>query len=194
LRQRSVWFIDPNTLKQTGTTALSGAPKFAVSNVKGLIYSNLEDKNSLDVIDTKTQKVIKNYSLAPCGGPTGLALDKVNQRLFTVCRENKGMSVIDITSGKVTQTLPIGAGVDAVIYDAANKLVIVSNGDATASIFKQNSADSYTLIQTLTTQYRAKTIAMDAVNHKIYFPVADYKEDKKTVVPGTFKIMVYKLK
>lgn len=190
----SAAMIDPKTLQQMGTVDVGGAPEFAVSDGKGLIYNNLEDKSRLAVINAKTLKVVKSYPLEPCGGPTGLALDKVNQRLFTVCRENKGMSVIDVTTGKVTQTLPIGAGVDAVIYDAANKLVIVSNGDATASIFKQNSADSYTLIQTLTTQYRAKTMAMDAVNHKIYFPVANYKEDKKTVVPGTFKIMVYKLK
>jgi DNA-binding beta-propeller fold protein YncE len=186
--------VDPKELKQSGSVDVGGAPEFAVSDGKGLIYNNLEDKSSLSVIDTKTLKVVKSYPLDPCGGPTGLALDKGNQRLFTVCRLNKGMSIIDTHSGKVVQTLPIGAGVDAVIYDAVNKLVIASNGDGTASIFKQNSADSYTLLQTLTTQYRAKTMAMDPANHKIYFPVSDYKEDKKTPLPGTFRILVYKLK
>jgi DNA-binding beta-propeller fold protein YncE len=186
--------VDPKELKQSGSVDVGGAPEFAVADGKGLIYNNLEDKSSLSVIDTKTLKVVKSYPLDPCGGPTGLALDKGNQRLFTVCRLNKGMSVIDIHSGKIIQTLPIGAGVDAVIYDAVNKLVIASNGDGTASIFKQNSADHYTLVQTLTTQYRAKTMAIDPANHKIYFPVSDYKEDKKTPLPGTFRILVYKLK
>jgi protein-tyrosine-phosphatase len=102
------------------------------------------------------------------------------------------MSVIDITSGKVVQTLPIGAGVDAVIYDAANKLVIASNGDGTASIFKQNSADSYTLIQTLKTQNRAKTMAMDMSTHKLYFPVVDFQPGTRTQVPDSFKLLVYK--
>lgn len=68
--------VDPNTLKQVGTIALGGAPEFAVSNGKGLIYNNLEDKNSINVIDTKTMKVIKNYPIAPGGGPTGLAWTK----------------------------------------------------------------------------------------------------------------------
>ena len=68
--------IDPNTLKQVGTVDLGGGPEFAVSNGKGLIYNNLEDKNSLNVIDSKTLKVIKNYPLAPAGGPTGIALDE----------------------------------------------------------------------------------------------------------------------
>ncbi len=185
--------IDPQSLTQVGTVKLSGAPEFAVSDGSGLIYNNLEDKSSLDVIDANTMKVVKNYPLNPCGGPTGLAIDKANNRLFTVCRLNKGMSVVDIATGKVVQTLPIGAGVDAVVYDADNKLVIASNGDGTTSVFKQNTADSYTAIQTLATQVRAKTMAMDMSTHKLYFSVADYQSGTRTVIPGTFKILVYKL-
>jgi len=186
--------IDPQGLTQAGTIDLSGAPEFAVADGKGLIYNNLEDKSKLAVIDTKTLKLVKSYPLAPCGGPTGLAIDKANQRLFSVCRENKGMSVIDIPTGKVIQTLPIGTGVDAVAYDAVNKMIIVSNGDGTANVFKQNTPDNYTALQTITTQYHAKTMALDAVTHKIYFPVSDYKEGTKTQLPGSFKILVYDLK
>lgn len=185
--------VDPQELKQVSTIELDGAPEFAVSDGSGLIYNNLEDKSSLDVIDTKTLKVTQTYSLSPCGGPTGVALDKEDNRAFSVCRENKGMSVVDITTGKVVQTLPIGSGVDAVVYDPANKLVIASNADATASIYKQNSPDSYTLVQTLTTQYRAKTMAMDMSTHKLYFPVADYQKGTRNIVPDSFKLLVYRL-
>ena len=186
--------VDPKTLTQTGTVELSGAPEFAVSDGKGLIYNNLEDKSHLDIINTKTLKVIKNYDLAPCGGPTGIDLDKANGRLFTVCRENKGLSVVDIHSGKVVQTLPIGAGVDAVKYDATNKMVFVSNGDGTANIFQQKSADKYELIQTLTTVYKAKTMALDPLTHKIYFSGNAYKDGSKTPLANSFKVLVYKLK
>lgn len=186
--------IDPKELKQTGSVALGGGPEFAVADGKGLIYNNLEDKNSLNVIDTKTLKVIHNYPLEPCGGPTGIAMDKDNQRLFTVCRKNTGMSVIDAQTGKVIQTLPIGAGVDAVVYNAAAKLIIASNGDGTATVFKQKSADSYELVQTLKTQYRAKTMALDTTTHKLYLPVADYQPGTKTQIADTFKLLVFTLK
>ncbi len=185
--------IDSQTMAQVGAIDLPGGPEFAVADGKGLIYNNIEDKNSMVVIDAQTWKVMKTFPLAPCGGPTGLALDKANNRLFTVCRENKGMSVVDATTGKVIQTLPIGAGVDAVVYDAANKLIIASNADGTATVFKQNSADSYTFVQTIKTQYRAKTMAIDLSTHKIYFSVADYQPGTKTQVPDTFKLLVYKL-
>ena len=184
--------IDPNTLKQVGKIALNGGPEFAVSDGKGLIYNNLEDKNSLNVIDAKTLKVIKNYPLAPGGGPTGLALDEKNHRLFSVCRQNKGMEVVNALTGKVVATLPIGAGVDAVAYDPETKLIFVSNGDATANIFKQESADKYILLQTLTTQTRAKTLALDTKTHKIYLTVATYETGTRKIVPNSFKILVYK--
>jgi DNA-binding beta-propeller fold protein YncE len=190
----SIAVIDPQSLSQVGFIAAGGAPEFAVADGKGLIFNNLEDKSRLDVIDTKTLKVIKSYPLDPCGGPTGLALDKTNKRIFTVCRENQGMSVIDATNGKVIQTLPIGTGVDAVVYDAVNKLVIASNGDGTASVFTQDSADRYTLLQTLKTQPHAKTMTIDEETHRIYFPVSDYQQGTKSQLPGSFKLLVYQLK
>ncbi len=184
--------INPNTLKQVGTVALGGAPEFAVADGKGLIYNNLEDKNSLDVIDTKTLKVIKNYPLTPCGGPTGVALDEKDARIFTVCRENKGMSVVNIHTGKVITTIPIGAGVDAVVYDEAHKLIFVSNGDATTTIIKQESADKYSVIQTLATKNRAKTMAMDAKTRKIYLSAPEFEPGTRKALPNSFKVLVYK--
>ena len=185
--------VDPNTLTQVGTVDLGGAPEFAVSDGNGLIYNNLEDKNSLNVIDTKTLKVIKNYPLAPCGGPTGVALDNKDGRIFSVCRQNKGMSVVDISSGKVITTVPIGGGVDAVIYDEDRKLIFVSNGDGTTTIIKQDSPDQYSVIQTLTTKNRAKTMAFDNKTNKIYLSAPDFETGTRKVVPNTFKVLVYKV-
>jgi DNA-binding beta-propeller fold protein YncE len=185
--------VDPNTLKQVGTVDLGGAPEFAVSDGEGKIYNNLEDKSSLNVIDTKTLKVINNYPLAPCGGPTGIALDKADNRIFSVCRQNKGMSVVDATSGKVITTLPIGGGVDAVCYDPGTKLIFCSCGDGTTTIIKQASADQYSVIQTLKTPVRAKTMALDTRTHRIYLSVADYETGTRKVLPNSFKVLVYKM-
>jgi DNA-binding beta-propeller fold protein YncE len=192
-RSNNASVIDAVALKEVGSVDLGGGPEFAVADGKGLIYNNLEDKNSLNLIDTKSMKVVKNYPLAPCGGPTGLALDSKNQRLFTVCRENKGMSVVDINSGKVIATLPIGQGVDAVAYDPETHYIFCSNGDATTTIIKQESADSYSVVQTLATAIRAKTLALDTKTHKIYLSVADLKPGTRDIIPGTFHVLVYKM-
>lgn len=185
--------VDPNTLKQVGTVDLGGGPEFAVSDGKGYIYNNLEDKNSLNVIDVKSLKVVANYPLAPGGGPTGIAMDVENGRTFSGCRENKGMSVTDIKTGKVIATLPIGAGVDAVAFDPETKLIFCSCGDGTVTIIKQESANNYSVIQTLKTQNRARTMALDTKTHKIYLSVAETAPNSRKALPNTFKVLVYKL-
>ncbi|MDB5150106.1 MAG: YncE family protein, partial [Mucilaginibacter sp.] len=112
--------------------------------------------------------------------------------VFTVCRENKGVSVVDINTGKVSATLPIGAGVDAVVYDPETKLIFCSCGDGTTTIIKQKSADEYEVIQTLKTAERAKTMALDAKTHKIYLSVAEFLPGTRKAVPNTFKVLVFK--
>jgi DNA-binding beta-propeller fold protein YncE len=184
--------IDINKLEPVKTIDLGGGPEFAVSNGKGLLYNNIEDLSVLKVIDTKSLSVTGTWPLAPCGGPTGIAMDIPNQRLFTGCRGNKGLSVLDAKTGKVIQTLPIGAGVDAVVYDPSQKLIFVSNGDATTTIIKQESADKYSVLQTLTTQPRAKTMAFDKKTKKIYLSCPQFEPGTRKSVPGTFAVYVYR--
>jgi YVTN family beta-propeller protein len=189
---KSTCVIDIRTLSLVTTIDLGGGPEFAVSDGKGLVYNNIEDQNVLKVIDTKTLTVKATYPLSPCGGPTGIAYDAGHQRLFTGCRTNKGLSVVDAASGKVITTLPIGAGVDAVVYDASDGLIYASNGDATTTIIKQESADQYSVLQTLATQPRAKTMALDKKTKKIYLSAPQFEPGTRKIVPGTFAVYVYK--
>ena len=186
-------FIDINSLKESGTIALNGKPEFAAPDGSGLIYNNLEDKSSLNVIDTRAMKVVANHPLAPCVGPTGLALDTAHRRLFTACRGNKGMSVVDLRSGKLITTLPIGGGVDAVAYDASTQLIFCSNGEGNVTIIKQQTPDNYSVVQTLETQPRARTMALDLQTHKLYLSVAKFEGNSRKVIPGTFEVLVYKM-
>ncbi len=186
--------IDADKMVQVKTIPLGGTPEFAVSDGAGKIYNNLEDKSRLNVIDSKEGKLLTSFPLDPCGGPTGLAIDLKHQRLYTVCRKNKGMTVVEIPSGKVIATVPIGAGVDAVSYDPTTGLIICSNGDGTATIVHQESPDNYAVVQTLNTQWKAKTHAYDPTTKTIYFSAFDMQSDNKTRVPDSFKVLVYKMK
>jgi len=189
---KSTCVIDIHSLELVKTIDLGGGPEFAVPDGKGLLYNNIEDMNVLKVIDTKDLTIKATWPLAPCGQPTGIAYDAANQRLFTVCRANRGMSVVDAVSGKVITTLPIGGGVDAVIYDAADKLIFASNGDATATVIRQESADKYSVVQTIATAPRAKTMAFDRKTKKLYFSAPEFQPGTRTAVPGTFTVFVYK--
>lgn len=150
--------IDGSSLQVVGTIDLGGRPEFAVADGKGKIFNNLEDKSSLNVIDTRTLKVVANYPLAPCVGPSGLAIDPEHERLFTGCNDNHGLSVVNGNTGQVIATLPIAHGVDAVRYDARTHLVFASCGEGIVTIIKQESADQYSLAQNLQTVPSARTM------------------------------------
>jgi len=186
--------INAVTDQVAGVIEVGGAPEFAVSDGKGTIYNNNEDSHEVTVIDAKTLKVKNRFSLLPAEVATGLAIDVENNRLFSGCRGNKTLVVLDASSGKIIQTLPIGGGVDAVVYDKDARLVMASNGEGNVTIIKQESADHYSVAQTLITKPGCKTMAGSATSHSIYLSGADYESDGKTVAPGTFGVFVYSMK
>ena len=186
--------INPKTDAVVGKVEMGGAPEFAASNERGSIFNNNEDSHEIFEIDTKTLKVKNKFSLAPNEIPTGLAIDVKNNRLFSVCRKTKTLVVMDANSGKIVATLPIGAGVDGVIYDKKLQLIITSNGEGNATIIRQISADNYAVSQTLTTSKGQKTIVFDEKNHNIFLTGANYQEDGKTPAIGTFGVSVYGIK
>ena len=70
------------------------------------------------MIDAQKLTVLRRTSIAPCDGPSGLAMDAKNRRLFSVCG-NKTMAVTDADSGKMIATVAIGAGTDGAGFDPA---------------------------------------------------------------------------
>ncbi len=186
----SISVIDINSLKEISTLHLPGEPEFAVADGKGLLYVNLEDKNSIAVVNTKTLELVNTFLIPPCKGPFALAMDIANKRLFSGCRENKGLSIINTSNQQVIATLPIGKGVGSITYDSSEKIVIAANADGTAQIFQQIAADKFGLVQTLQTFEKAKTFAMDPGNKNLYFSASQYKDN--TLIPNSFAIYVYK--
>jgi len=185
--------INASTDEVAGIIDVGGAPEFAVTDGKGTIYNNNEDSNEVTVIDDKSLKVRNRYSLLPNAVATGLAIDVVNNRLFSGCRKTKSLVVLDALTGKVIQTLPIGAGVDAVVYDKDLKLIMTSNGEGNVTVIKQESADKYDVVQTLITRPGCKTMVHRGTTHNIYLSGADLEQDGKTIKPGTFGVFVYSL-
>jgi DNA-binding beta-propeller fold protein YncE len=159
--------IDAVTNEVLGTIKLEGAPEASVSDLRGTMYVNLEDTNAVNAFNPKTLKVIAKWSVEPCEIPTGLAIDRKNKRLFAAGR-NKLMAVVDMESGKVITTLPIGGGVDGCVYDPKLHLVFCSNGEGSITVIKQESPNEYNVIDTIVTLKGAKTITLDENTHRVY--------------------------
>jgi DNA-binding beta-propeller fold protein YncE len=160
--------LDAKTGDITGTAELEdNAPEGAASDGKGRLYVNNESKNTIQVIETKGMKVIASWPIAPCDGPTGIAIDRKTMRLFSGC--GKKSVVVDATNGKIVATLDNGDGVDALGWDGGEKLIYIPAGQSgNVTVVRQDGPDKYTVVATVPTMRGAKTITVDPVTHRAY--------------------------
>lgn len=197
-RSSNATVIDPQTDKEIGTIAFEGKPEEAVSDGKGKIFVNIEDKSKISVIDVKTQKVVQSWLIKPGEEPSGLAFDPESQRLFTVCG-NKVMVIIDAQSGKMINALPIGDRVDGAAFDLTKKRAYSSNGDGTLTVIQEGNATQFKVLENVKTMPGARTISLNSKTHKLYLPTAEFgpapaptKENPRprpTIKPGSFVIL-----
>src|SRR3981189_2411293 len=113
--------IDPKTRKVVATIALSGKPEAPVADGKGRVYVNIEDKNSIAVIDSSTNKVIAEWPMAGCEEPSGLDMDRQEGQIFAACG-NKQMAIVDAKTGKLIATGPTGARSEGVAFAPGSQL------------------------------------------------------------------------
>ena len=197
----SVTVINAKAATVSATIPLGGTPEFAaVDEAAGRVYCNIEDKSEVAVIDVDKHEVVAHWSLAPGEGPSGIALDAAHHRLFSGCH-NKMMVMLDTESGKVIDTVPIGAGVDGCAFDDATQLAFASCGEGTTIIAREETPGKLTILQTLKTERGARTMALDPKSHRIYLPSAQFQPPpspspgaspgRPTVVPNTLKLLVY---
>jgi DNA-binding beta-propeller fold protein YncE len=167
-RAPNVTVIDPKDGSIAGTIDLGGAPEQAASDQQGHVYVDLEDKNSIAVVDANTLKVTGRYSLdGKASGPAGLGLDAKNHILFAMCREPATCVVLSADDGKILTTLPIGNGTDGGGFNPNTMEAFSSQRDGTLTIIKENSPTSFEVEQTVQTKSGAKTCTLDSKNDRI---------------------------
>jgi len=171
---KDVTVLDASSLEVVATIPVPDKPEFAAQDGRGQIFVNIEsDPGQMVVIDTQKLTVKSIWPLPGCDSPTGLAIDRARRRLFSVC-DGKVMAVTDAVTGKQTALVPIGEHPDAAGYDQKRGVVFSSNGEGSLSVIHQESADRYTVIQTLPTQRGARTMALDDATGKVYLVTADF--------------------
>lgn len=159
--------IDTRLGKEVATIALPGNPEFAVSDGKGGLYVNLEDTSQLAQVNLRERKLEHAWPLAPCKGPTGLAMDAVGHRLFSVCA-NGWMIVTNADNGQQVAKLAIGRLPDAVAYDATLHNVLAASGEGSLGVIHQIDADHYAPALRVPTMRSARTLALDPSTHQVF--------------------------
>lgn len=192
--------IDAKTGTVAGTIPLGGKPEFAVADEKGHVFVNIEDTNEIVQFDSNKLTVENRWKIAPGDGPSGLAMDRKNRRLFSVC-SNKMMVVLNANDGKVVATVAIGSGTDAAGFDPETGYAFSSNGgDGTVTVVHEDSPDKFSVVESVPTLRRARTMAVDPKTHQLYTVTAEYGQapaatteqprPRAPMVPGSFTLLI----
>jgi DNA-binding beta-propeller fold protein YncE len=196
----NVTVIDAKDGTVVGAVDLGGEPEQAVSDGKGTIYIDLEDKGSIAVVDANTLKVKGVYDLQGRGGGcAGLAMDVKNNILFAACRKPQSMVILSAADGKILATLPIGSGTDGATFNPETMEAFATLGEGSLAVVKENGPTSFVLEQNLKTVPRARTIALDGKTGRIFTITAEFgpppppapgeKYSRAPMIPGTFTIL-----
>jgi YVTN family beta-propeller protein len=199
-RSKDVTVLDATSLAVLATLPVPDKPEFAADDGAGHIFLNIESEpGQMVVIDSRRLTVTATWPLPGCASPSGLAIDRVHRRLFSVC-DDKVMAVTDADTGKQVAKVKIGEGPDAAAFDAARGLVYSSNGEGTLSVVRQDSPDRYTVVNSVATKRGARTMAMDSARGKIYLVSADFgpppaatpehPHPRPTPLPNTVTVLV----
>lgn len=184
--------IDPVSGKIVKTILLSPGLEFAVIDPRGLLYVNNEDDSDISIVDLDGAKLLAKVALPGCKGPTGMAWAPKAKRIVSSC--DGAATLFDPVSRKVTGTIAIGEGPDAVIPDPARARLYIPSGDTGTLAILSDTVAGVTLIKTIPTAKGARTGAVDPKTGKVYLPVADFTPNATgghpSPVPGTFRILV----
>jgi DNA-binding beta-propeller fold protein YncE len=193
--------IDPAKESVLKTIDLQGAPEQPVADGRGMIYDNNEERNDVTAIDTQALTIKARWPVAPAGTPVAIDMDRKNRRIYSSGRDPKLLAVMDADNGRVIQTLPISGGVDANAFDPGTNMIFVSTRDGKIHVFHEDSPDKLTEVQTIDSEYGAKTMAMDPKTHNLFLTTSDFgpapaatKEHphpNPVPIPGTFRVLVY---
>jgi DNA-binding beta-propeller fold protein YncE len=194
--------IDPVKEEVVKSIPLGGAPEQAYADGKGMIYDTLQSTNEIVAIDTKELVVKSRFPVAPAGAPTFITMDRKTRRLFIGGRNPKMLIVMDADTGKVIgEPFPIGDRVDANVFDPATNMLAAATREGTLHIFHEDSPNKLSVVETIKTQFGAKTMGLDPKTHKLFLTTSDFgpapaptekqPNPQPVATPGTFRLLIY---
>ena len=108
---------------------------------------------------------------------------------------------MDADTGKIIgQPFPIGDRVDSNVFDAQTALAAASTREGTIHLIHEDSPNQFSSVETVKTEFGAKTMALDPKTHNLLVDTADFETSRPTAKqpnpqlrpkPGTFRLLIY---
>lgn len=157
---------------------VGGAPEGAVADGKGHLFLNVEDHDTIAVIDIARRKVITTYALPGCHEPTGIAYDPRSGLLISACR-NGMAKLVEATGGRDRGSIAIGQGADGSLFESRRGLGFIPCIDGSLTIYRLAADGRVAVLQRLFTRDGARTAAYDSKRDRLYLASARIERDRQ---------------
>jgi len=198
--ERSTWFtLDAATGRLLKTTVFPFRKMDdPASDGQGRLFAPARKDGIVLVLDATTLEETARW-------PVGCAVSKVRyqartRRLLGACASDKpGFFALDVDTGRVVATLPIGFGLDGFAIDEQRHRIVTSNYDGTLSVIAQDGADGFRPLGSVATRMGARMMALDERDGRLFVVNAaftstapnDKGEATTTYHPDSFVVLTY---
>jgi len=198
-RGHSATLIDTATNEVAATIPLPGRPAHAIVDSAGTVFVTIPSLAVIVRIDAASKKITASWPLAPCTGPSGLAIDTARRQLLTTCEDHR-LIAINADTGHVSSIGQVPAGTGDIDFVPKQNLLFVADVDGTLSILHRESPTRYVRLEQVKTQPGARTMIANPQDPKAYLVTSKYGQNtaatseelkfRPTPVPGTFSVIV----
>ncbi|MGE0705966.1 MAG: hypothetical protein AB7P22_18750, partial [Vicinamibacterales bacterium] len=166
-RSSALVAIKPESGRVMTKIPLRGHPEsFQLEQSGQRIFVNVPAAHVVQVVDRRRGTVIGNWDVAAAAN-FPMALAERLQRLFVATRSPARLIVYDTLSGRPVTSFPVVGDADDIFYDEAAERLYVSGGEGLLQVFRQETADRYTLLETVPTRPGARTSLFVPEWHKL---------------------------
>ncbi len=154
-----------------GTVDVGGeAGNVAYDTATDQMLVAVQGRGDLGVVDPVAMTVSRRFALPGCDHPHGLALDPSAGTAFVACDGNATMLSVDIATGRVSGTNPVGDGPDVLAYDAAAQRLYVAAESGEVTILDRQR-DKLSVVGSAHLADGAHVVAIDPATHRSYYPI-----------------------
>jgi len=165
-----------------------GLEAMVIDHASNRIYINLPESSRIAVIDMQKRAVIATWPLTRAKNNMAFALDPEHHLLYVGCRDTDvrgSIVVVDTTTGKELDRLPIGGWVDSMFYDPQRRRIYASAGVGEVFTYERQMDGSYHTLEPVDTAVMAKTALYSPALDRLFVSVPHLGST-------TAKILVFK--
>jgi len=153
------------------TVSLGGeAGNVQYDPLSGRVLADVQTRNEVAVISTRTNRVVRRVALPGCDHDHGLLVDAPRRLAFVACDGNARLLTLDLRTMKLAGNAGIGQSPDVLAFDTSLRRLYVSAESGTVSVFAERGRTLHKLGQSFLAP-EAHVVAVDSQTHLVYFPL-----------------------